>query len=553
VRFRQPRKLASLALAGVMGAGALAALPALRAGPAALGSDQVRAGPEPTPAAAPQIQVSGGVVRGRWLDGGAGAVFRGIPFAAPPEGPLRWREPQPVVPWSGVRDALQPGPPPAQESFGFNERMAAEGREDCLYLDVWTPTLAAGAKRPVMVWIHGGANLGLAGGGEPVYEGRSLIARGVVLVVLEYRSGVFGFLAHPELTRESPHHASGNYALLDQIAGLQWVRNHIARFGGDPAMVTVFGQSAGGWNIAALMSSPLAHGLFCRAILESGVPPRNLCRSLPELEKRGEEIAAHLKAPPQGALAFLRGVAAAQLLQAGAGLNLYSLDGWVLPTAPFAVWKSHREEPVPVIIGNNAVEFPSKLSEAEIASAIRETFGDLAPRALVLYGLDRAGTPAVHPVYGSVQDQWGSDLYFRMAGIIHGEWHRRAGNHVWEYEFDRAVAPRTQVRHSDELAYVFGNFRSEGGMVSGKFDATDRKLSDQMQAYWTNFARTGDPNGPGLPAWREYDGRERSYLVFTAAGGVSLEHDERGPVADLFRELLARPSGPADDSRSTFR
>ncbi len=196
----------------------------------------------------PVRDVTGGAVRGRLLPDGAGAVFRGIPFAAPPAGPLRWREPQPVVPWTGVREADRPGPPPAQENFKWNVRLAEESSEDCLYLDVWTPSLDGKARLPVMVWIHGGANTALAGGREPVYEGHQLVRHGVVLVVIEYRLGIFGFFAHPELSRESPHGVSGNYALLDQIAAHLLVRWNIHRFVRNPATVNVSGTSRGTWG-----------------------------------------------------------------------------------------------------------------------------------------------------------------------------------------------------------------------------------------------------------------------------------------------------------------
>ncbi|MDD2763541.1 MAG: carboxylesterase family protein [Opitutaceae bacterium] len=488
------------------------------------------------------VGVTGGLVRGRRLPEARGAAFRGIPFAAPPVGDLRWREPMPVISWQGIREADQPGPPPAQPSFGWNEQMAADSREDCLYLDVWTPTGPSPARNPVMVWIHGGANTALAGGYEPIYDGRALIGHGVVLVVIDYRLGIFGFFAHPALTRESPHHAAGNYGLLDQIAALQWVRDNIAKFGGDPGNVTIFGQSAGSWDIMALMSSPLARGLFHRAIAESGVPPKNLSRPLREAEQAGVLVADKLHAPAQDPLAFLRSVPPAELLKAGPDINTFTIDDWVLSSSPNEVWLDKREAPVPLIIGSNAVEIPSSGSIEDIKASIRDTFGDLAPKALALYGLAGNGQPAVDPLYGDLQDQWGSDLYFRCPSIIHGEWHQAAGNRVWQYEFDRAIAPHPRVQHSSELPYVFGNFRSKGGMVTGEFTDADRKLSTIIQAYWTNFAKTGNPNGPGLPQWPDCDGQERKYLVFTTTADVLPGQNEHGAFCDLFRELMNRPA-----------
>lgn len=495
-----------------------------------------------TPPTDPVIDVTGGAVRGRFLPEGTGAMFRGIPFAAPPTGRLRWREPQPVVPWHGVREAAQPGPPPVQENFSWNARLAEEGSEDCLYLDVWTPSVGRQPRLPVMVWIHGGANTALAGGREPVYEGHRMVRHGVVLVVVEYRLGIFGFLAHPELSRESQHGVSGNYALLDQIAALRWVRDNISRFGGDPGSVTVFGQSAGAWDIIALMSSPGAAGLFQRAIAQSGVPPRSLSVPLVEMEKRGRQVAEKLHAPAEGALAFLRDRSPAELLQVGSGVNLFSIDGWVLPVSPFDAWQNHREHSVPLIIGGNAIEFPATGSLSEIREAITGTFGDLGSRAVTLYGLDGEGSGTIDSVYGDVRDQWGSDLNFRIPGIIHGEWHQMAGNRVWQYEFDRAIPPHPRVLHSSEIAYVFGNFREKDGMVTGRFTDVDRQLSDQVLRYWTNFAKTGNPNGPDVPEWPEYNPEGRGYLIFTATGDVVAGRDQRDRVADLFRELFKRPA-----------
>ena len=488
----------------------------------------------------PLVEVTGGTLRGRQLPGGAGAVFRGIPFAASPVGALRWREPQPVVPWSDVREADQPGPPPIQQSFGWNEVFVKSGREDCLYLDVWCPPADSALRHPVMVWIHGGANVCLAGGSEPLYDGPPFVAQGVVLVVIEYRLGVFGFFSHPELSRESGRGVSGNYALLDQIAALRWVRDNIANFGGDPDNVTLFGQSAGSWNSMALMSSPLARGLFQRAILQSGVPPASIFRTLADEESLGGEVAARLHAPEKDALEFLRGVPAADLLAVAPGLNHYCLDGWVFATTSVEAWRTGQVHPIPVILGGNAIEFPATGSLEEIRVAMRAMFGERAPEAISLYGLADEGEPPEDQVYGHIRDQWGTDVSFRLPGIIHGLWHRKAGQRVWQYQFDRPIAPRARVRHSDEVPYVFGNLYREGRAVTGEFDAADHRLSTVMLAYWTNFAKTGDPNGPGLPDWPEFDAPSRRYIRFTPTAAVIAESDQRGAFVPLFLEALSR-------------
>jgi len=488
----------------------------------------------------PVVGVTGGSIRGRLLPEGRGAVFKGIPFAQPPVGDLRWREPMPVVAWAGVRDAAESGPPAAQASFGWNEKTAAASREDCLYLDVWTPTGQSSARNPVMVWIHGGGNTGGSGGEDSLYDGRALISHGVVLVVIEYRLGIFGFFSHPELTRESPHHASGNYGILDQVAALQWVRGNIARFGGDPENVTIFGQSAGSMDVLALMASPLSRGLFHRAIAESGALSRMMTQTLGEAEQAGARAAEGLQAPAQGGLPFMRSLPPGELLKIKPSFHSLCADGWVFPTPPVDVWSAGGESRVPLIIGSNAVEFPAGGSQEDLRNMIRQTFGALAPRALDLYGLAENASPAApDPLYGNAADQLGSDL-FRCPAVIQGEWHAAAGNPVWEYQFDRAIPPRPRVAHSGDLPYVFGNLRAEGSQ-GGAFQDADRMLSATVQAYWTNFAKTGNPNGQGIPLWPGFDAKERRYLDFTTTATIVPAQNQRGPFCDLFRDIMNRP------------
>jgi para-nitrobenzyl esterase len=493
---------------------------------------------------APVATVTGGQVRGRLLPDGRSAVFKGLPFAQPPVGKLRWREPRPVVPWDGVRDARESGPPAAQPRQGWNDAFAAASREDCLYLDVWTPNWQSKPAQPVMLWIHGGANVAGAGGADPLYDGSALINRGVVLVVIEYRLGIFGFFGHPELTRESPHHASGNYGILDQIAALQWVHDNIAQFGGDPGNVTIFGQSAGSIDVLALMASPLSKGLFHRAIGESGALGFDLASAtIAQVERAGLLVAEKLKAPSNDTLRYLRSCSTGELLtadrEAGAGSGP-NTDGWVLPAPPVGIFATGREQRVPLIIGGNAIELPAEGSPDDLKTMVRVIFGELAPQALALYGLasdgDRGGAD---PVYGGPADQLGSDL-FRCPAMIQGEWHSTAGNPTWEYQFDRAIPPRPRTGHSSDLPYVFGNLYSKGSQA-GEFQDADRSLSATIQSYWTNFAKTGDPNGPGLPAWPKYDGKTRKYLEFTGTATVVVNENQRGPFGDLFREILNRP------------
>jgi para-nitrobenzyl esterase len=491
--------------------------------------------------ASPVITVTGGKIGGRLLPEGAGAVFKGIPFAQPPVGDLRWREPMPVVAWSGVRDAAESGPPAAQASFGWNDKFAAASREDCLYLDVWTPACQPPTRLPVMVWIHGGANIAGTGGSDPLYHGAALIRHGVVLVIIEYRVGIFGFFAHPDLTHESPHHASGNYGIMDQLAALRWVRDNIARFGGDPDNVTAFGQSAGAFDIVALLTSPQARGLFHRAIAESGsshlAPP---AATLAEAEQAGVRVGSTLGAKDSDSLRFLRALPAREILRGAASIGAaINVDGWVFPAPPAQVLAAGRGLRVPLIIGSVAVELPAAGAVDELTRQMQNVFGPVAPKALALYGLaDPGRPPAVDPLYGNVADQWGSDQ-FHCAAVIEGAWQATAGNPTWEYQFDRAIPPRSQTGHSSDLPYVFGNLYAKGSQA-GDFQEADSRLAAAIQTYWTNFARTGDPNGPGVFFWPRYDGRTRQFLEFTAKADLSVSENQRGPFCDLFRELLGQ-------------
>ncbi len=486
----------------------------------------------------PVVKVSGGQIRGRMLAGrGAGAVFRGIPFAQPPVGGLRWREPQPVLPWAGVRDAGESRPPCAQTSSGWNAKEASAGVEDCLYLDVWTPEWPAKSRKPVMLWIHGGGNTGGAGASDPLYEGTRLVSRGVVLVVVDYRLGVFGFLAHPELTGESAHHSSGNYAILDQLAALRWVRDNITALGGDPANVTIFGQSAGGTDATALMASPLSQGLFHRAILQSGAS-----RTLPPLaqrERAGERFGEKLKAPAGGALAYLRSLSTAELLAADTGGATPNVDGWLLAESPSEAFAAGRQHRVPLIAGSNAIELSGQSSPDELKRLIQSTYGDLAPKALAIYGLEGPGdTGRPDPLYGTVNDQWQADTSMRCPAVLQSGRHDAAGNPTWMYEFDRAIPPKPTVVHSSELPYVFGNLFPTGSQA-GQYTDVDRTLSDTMVAFWTNFARTGDPNGAGLPSWPRFGAASRKYLQFGVTGAVAVRENQRGPFCEVFAQSVS--------------
>ncbi len=475
------------------------------------------------------------------------AVFKNIPFAEPPVGNLRWHEPVPAKAWTGVRDAATFGP--ACYQIGH---LNATSSEDCLQLNIWTPTWPMKSPVPVMVWFHGGGNV--AGSGiEPLFNGETLARHGVILVTANYRLGVFGFFAYPELTKESPHHASGNYGLLDQIMALRWVQENIASFGGDPANVTIFGESAGSGDVNTQMASPLSEGLFMQVIAESGAiggGPTALLPQLAEAEKRGEELAAKLDITGDGALAKLRAVSSADLLNAvGQGgmpgvdrpLIGMDVDGWVLPETPAKVFAAGHENKVALLIGNNSQELqkPFGPMSDDLRTTISKQFGPLADRALAAYGINGTTDPPPDPEFGTVGAQWATDSTFRCATVQELSWHTAAGNTAYEYQFSRTVHGKESegAPHAAEIPFVFGTLPVWQEMRH--YDLSDRQYAPMMQEYWVNFAKTGDPNGGSLVKWPKYDPAARAYLDFMDAGPVAKEGLRR-PVCDLYMENQKR-------------
>jgi para-nitrobenzyl esterase len=490
------------------------------------------------PATAPVVSIIGGKVRGLLLPKPDGAAFLGLPFAQPPVGDLRWREPAPVKPWSGIREASDFRPSCAQIDAGWNHDAAERGSEDCLYLNVWTPEWPVSSPRAVMVWLHGGANMG--GTASFGYHGTALARHDVIVVTVNYRLGILGFLAHPELAAESPHRASGNCGLLDQIAALRWVHENIAKFGGDPDRVTLFGQSAGAQDTGLLMTSPLSKGLFQRAITESGtVLVRGpVMRVRAEAEHAGKDYSAKLHAPPGHEIAYLRGLPVAEVLAAsppyGSSDGNPSIDGWVLPVQPAEIFAAGNEHRVDLIVGSNAIEFPFRGDVEAVKQDMTKVLGDAAPRALSLYGLDGKADAVSYAPYGDARDQWSSDLIFRCPAISIALQHRAAGNRVYQYEFSLPAIGTQATAHSAELPYVWGSKaldNSEG----------DRTVSAQMQQYWTNFAKTGDPNGPSLPKWPTFESDKRRYVEFIPKGTVE-KIDLRRAQCELF-QASAKASG----------
>ncbi len=466
--------------------------------------------------APPPVQLAAGSIVGKRVqyDGVTLREFQGIPYAAPPVGALRWKPPQPVQPCSGLRQARHFGPRCMQLPLFGDMRFRASGMsEDCLYLNVWTPAPGAAVKPklPVLVYFYGGGFVA-GDGSEWRYDGASLARKGIVTVTVNYRLGVFGFLALPALAAESPHHAAGNYGLLDQQAALQWVKANIARFGGDPARVTIGGESAGSISVSALMASPLSRGLIAGAIGESGAlfaPIAPL--TLADAEQQGEIFAMHLGADSLGAL---RALPAQTLLQASGNGNAPSampdIDGYFLAEAPAATFARGTQAHVPLLLGSNSQEgfYPAILKQqsptpAHYRAALERLFGKQAARALALYpGGNRAEVERSATALAG-------DMF-----IAHTTWRwmalqRRTGKApVYFYYFAQprparrhpgaGEKPAAGAVHSGEIEYALGNLDSNRVYA---WTSTDHHVSRVMEGYFAQFIKTGNPNGPGLPAW----------------------------------------------------
>jgi para-nitrobenzyl esterase len=467
-----------------------------------------------------QAQTENGVVEGVTELATGVTAFKGIPFATPPVGDLRWRAPLPAQKWDGVRKADRYGAPcvqniiralPGTSEIEMDERtrLPAPPSEDCLSLNVWTAAKSPGERRPVMVWIHGG---GLTAGtpAAPRSDGAALAAKGVVLVSMNYRLGIFGFFAHPELTRESDHQASGNYGFLDQLAALHWVKNNIRAFGGDPDNVTVFGESAGSWSVNVLVASPLSKGLFHRAIGQSGgflTGMRSLLPTQMVPLSEGEQIGVKL-AQNAGvqSIRALRAKSAAEIMKATEA-NLAEirfgavLDGWVLPDSPERIFARGEQNDVPTLIGSNDDEGAAFARQPTTADAWRgqasKMFGDQATEFLKLYpgATDSEAEKSSRTFFG--------DGTFAVQMRSWARAQARTGKApVYLYWFDR-VSPDAGCRcatHASEIPYVFNTVPTS----RRPFQDADRMLADTMSSYWVNFAKGGNPNGPGLPQWPAY-------------------------------------------------
>jgi len=435
-------------------------------------------------------------------------AYLGIPFAAPPVGPLCWRPPQPPAHWDGIRPADHFGASCMQAEPGarlpWSEEFMTQGpvSEDCLFFNVWTSAKSTGEKQAVMFFIYGGG-FTEGSGSVAVYRGSELAKKGVVVVTANYRVGALGFLVHPELTKESEHHSSGNYGLLDQIAGLQWVQRNIAAFGGDPNKVTIFGQSAGSLSVADLMRSPLAQGLFARAIAESGAgifPERVVTGGMTfeQKEQRGVKFAESMGAH---SLPELRAIPAADFAKppaGGPGDSSPVNDGWVLTA-------DHPAREVPLIVGmvSGDAAFAYGFGPqpaptvANYTAAAEKSYGDKAPIFLKLYPVaSDADVPAAKKASQIDQSRITIDLW--SAGQL-----KRSGA-IYTYYFDHPIPwpahPEFGAFHTSEVPYIFETLK----VIDRPWTDVDWKLSAAISSYWSNFAKTGDPDGQNLPQWPAY-------------------------------------------------
>lgn len=515
-------------------------LPPAMAMSAALFATATVAAPAPT-----VVKIETGQVQGAAGDGVV--AFKGIPFAEQPVGDLRWRPPQKAKPWSGVRPALKHGHDCLQAEVKGDPGMGTDLGEDCLYLNVWRPAEASAKKLPVMVWIYGG---GLVNGGtQPaIYQGDQFAREGVVFVSINYRLGRFGFFAHPALTAEHPDDLKGNYAYMDQLAALQWIQRNIAAFGGDPRQVTLFGESAGGFSVHTMVASPLAKGLFQRAIVESGGGRSTEGPAPPVASAEATGLAFAKAQGIEGrdatALARLRALPAEKvtgnlsMFTSNANAPIYPgpmTDGKLVVESPQAAYLARHQAKVAIIVGANGADLG--FNTAKDMDALMAPFGADKAKAIAAYDPQGAGP------FARVRSKVGMDQLMLEPARFDAATFAAQGLAAYEFRFDyvgdalRARSPNG-APHASEIPYVFDKYGAGYiAMVSpthsGEASAKDKAVARTIHSYWLNFAKTGDPNGPGLPAWPRYSAARDELMLFRGDGVAAAVPDPLRARMDL--------------------
>src|SRR5436190_14326792 len=488
-----------------------------------------------------QVKVANGILEG--TDESGVRVFRGVPFAAPPVGEFRWREPQPVKNWSGVRKADKFGPRAMQLPIFGDMNFRSDGTsEDCLYLNIWSPSKTGKDKLPVLVYFYGGGFLA-GDGSEPRYDGESLARRGIVSITVNYRLGVFGFFAYPELTKESPHHASGNYGLLDQSAALQWVQKNIAAFGGDPKKITIAGESAGSFSVCAQMASPLSKNIIAGAIGESGSLLGNATASLQDAENSGSKWATGIN---KNSLSELRAMNANDVMKAtasaGFGTFPVCIDGYFFPRSPLEIFEKGEQAHVPLLVGWNSQEMvyqmvlgADKPTVDNYKKAVQKLYGDNATEAMRLYAVstdEEAEQTATELAsdrfigfstwrWSDVQSKTGGRpvfryLYARPRPAMRPEMGNATANLAGGVTRDagssapRAPLPKGAV-HSAEIEYALGNLPTNRVY---DWQPEDYTVSEIMQSFFANFIKTGNPNGLGVPEWPAVESNNAAPVMY---------------------------------------
>lgn len=499
----------------------------------------------PALADAPMARPPAGPVVG--IQQGALSVFRGIPYAQPPVGKNRWRPPLPVTPWTEVRTTTDFGPaciqPQGRPVSIYSQDLGATS-EDCLSLNVWSPDTVGRA--PVIVWIHGGS-LVAGSSKEPMYDGAALAAEGVVVVSINYRLGMLGYFAHPELSAESPERASGNYGLMDQIAALEWVQRNVAAFGGDPENVTLAGESAGGLSVLYLMTSPGARGLFAKAVVQSGylmsmADLREPVHGAPPAEANGLAVASALNAAD---IAALRAMDAQTLTDAAGPAGFYArgvIDGVTLTDQMINVFDRGEQAPVPVLAGFNDGEIRSLRvlapaapgSQADYERIIRERYADLADDFLRLYPADRMDESILSATRDAFYG-WTAERLGRSQATI--------GQPAYLYMFDHGYPAADDAGlhafHAAELPYLFGTMRTTPPHWPAiPHTPQEQALSATMIDYWTSFAKIGRPESDRAPAWPAHGSASGPVMVFEETPRV--EMDFKPGVFDLHEEAVCR-------------